>query len=73
MALSCASGGSGWKFKNIYILRKSGGAVAQAARVVVESLPPEVLKNCVDAALRNVVSGPGADGLMVGLGNPGPF
>lgn len=53
--------------------RKSGGAVAQAARVVVESLPPEVLKNCVDAALRNMVSGPGADGLMVGLGNPGPF
>jgi len=36
----------------------------------VESPPLEVFKNCVDVALRDVVSGHGGDGLLVGLGDP---
>ena len=36
---------------------------------VVESLPLEVSKNRVDVALRDVVSGHGGDGLVVGLGH----
>ena len=36
-------------------------------REVVESLSLEVFKNRVDVALRDVVSGHGRDGLMVGL------
>ena len=35
----------------------------------VESPPLEVFKNCVDVALRDVVSGHGGDGLLVGLGD----
>ena len=33
----------------------------------MESLFLEVLKKCADVALRDVVSGDGSDGLMVGL------
>ena len=36
-------------------------------REVVESLSPELSKECVDVALRDVVSGHGGGGLMVGL------
>jgi len=36
-------------------------------REVVESLSLEVLEECVDGALRNMVSWHGGDGLMVGL------
>ena len=36
---------------------------------VVESLPLEVSRNRVDVALRDVVSGHGGDGLVVGLGD----
>jgi len=32
---------------------------------VVESLSLEVLRNCVDVALRDVVSGHGEDGLVL--------
>ena len=35
--------------------------------MVVESLSLEVFKNCGDVALRDVVSGHGGDGLMIGL------
>ena len=38
-------------------------------REVVDSLSLEVLKNCGDVALRDVVSGHGGDGLVVGLGD----
>ena len=34
---------------------------------VVESLSLEVLKNCVDVALRDIVNAHGGDGLMVDL------
>ena len=35
----------------------------------MESPPLEVFKNCVDVALRDVVSGRGENGLGVGLGD----
>ena len=36
-------------------------------REVVKPLSLEVLKNCVDVALRDVVSGHGGDGLVFGM------
>ena len=41
--------------------------MAQLPREVVQSLSGEVLKNRVDVALRDVVSGHGGGGLMIGL------
>ena len=49
------------------ISRKSGAAVAQLPREEAESPSLEVFKNRVDVALRDVVSGHGGDGPMVGL------
>lgn len=43
------------------------GLPPATARGVVKSLLLEVFKNCVDVALRVVVSGHGGDALMVGL------
>ena len=48
-------------------LRKGGETVAQAVREVVESPSLEVFNNHVDVALRDVGSGHGEDGLVVGL------
>ena len=36
---------------------------------VMQSLPLEVFKICVDVALSDTVSGHGGDGLMVGIGD----
>ena len=43
--------------------------MAQLPREVVQSPPLEVFQNRVDVALRDVVSGHGGGGLMVGLGD----
>ena len=45
--------------------------MAQLPREVVQSPSLEVFQNCVDMTVRDVVSGHGDDGLMVGLGAPG--
>ena len=50
----------------------SEGAVLQWPRLpreVVQSLPLEVLKNCMDVALGTQVSRHSVDGLMIGLGH----
>ena len=50
-----------------FLLRKSSEAVAQLLREVVQSPSLEVFRNRVDVALRDVVSGHGGGGLMIGL------
>ena len=41
--------------------------MAQLPREVVQSASLEVFQNCVNVALRDVVSGHGGGGLLVGL------
>lgn len=43
---------------------------AQGNDRVAKSPSLEIFKKCVDVALRDVVSGHGGDGLIVGLGDP---
>ena len=40
-----------------FLVRKSGDALGQLPREVVESPSLEVVKNCGDVALKNTVSG----------------
>ena len=51
--------------KEIFFLKKSGNALNRLPRLVGRSPSLEVFKNCVDVALRDMVSGHGGDGLMV--------
>ena len=48
------------------LLRKTGEALGQLPREMVESLSLGLSRN-VDVALRDMVSGHGCDGLVVGL------
>ena len=66
IASNCTKGGSCWILE-AFLVRRSGSAVTQAAQDVMESPSLEVFKSCVDVALRDMVSGHGGDGLMVGL------
>mgnify|MGYP001864492600 CR=1 FL=1 len=70
MALSCARGGSAWILGKL-LLRKSDNALAQLPRKRVQLLSLEVFRSCGDVALRDVVSGHGGGGLLVGLGDLG--
>ena len=51
-------------YQRKYLLRRSGEAVAQLPRKVVQSPSLEVFRSRVDVALRDVVSGHGGGGLM---------
>jgi len=53
--------------RKIVLLTKSGEAVAQLSREMVQSPSLEVFQNRVDVALKDVVSGHGGGGLEVGL------
>ena len=63
MASSCTRRGSGWIDIRKFLFRRSGEAGAQLPREVVHSLSLEVFKKGVDAALKDVVSERGGDGL----------
>jgi len=49
--------------------KRAGVQWPQAAQKVMELLSLEVFKNCGDVALRDMASGHGGVGLMVGLGD----
>jgi len=56
-----------------FLLRKSGAALAQTARGGGAVTIPGGVQNRVDVAQRDVVSGHGGDGLVVGLGDLSGF
>jgi len=59
-------GGSGWILGRT-TSSKEESSTKQAAQGVVESASMKVLQNHGDVALRDIVSGHGGGGLMVGL------
>ena len=68
MASSCTSGGSGWILE-IFLLRKGGAAVAQAAQGGGEVTIPGGVPEPCGCGTEGRGQWAGGDGLVVGLGD----
>ena len=64
MALSCTRGGSGWVLVNLSSQKEYWNRLP---REMVASPFLKVFKKCGDVAPKDMVSGRGGDGLIVGL------
>jgi len=64
---SCTRGSSGWILGRISTQKVRLGTGHRLLSEVVKSPSLEVSKKCGDVALRDMVSGHGGTGLMVGL------